>query len=148
EEVDNFAAESHRRASQAAGSGRNREVLPTEALNSDGRSFTLNRDDGIREVIDRAKMASLSTVFRPLGNGVVTAGNAGQISHGASAGLVANREVAQADGFRARARFRARVVVGGDPTLPLTGVIPATRKALERARLSIDDLDWIEINEA
>ncbi len=148
EDVDGFAAESHRRAGQAAGSGRNREILPTAALNADGRSFTLNRDDGIREIIDRAKMASLPTVFRPYGNGVVTAGNSSQISDGASAALVANREVAQADGFRPRARFRARVVVGDDPTLQLTGVIPATRKALERARLSIEDLDWIEINEA
>ncbi len=62
--------------------------------------------------------------------------------------LLGNRETAVADGFRPRARFRARVVVGDDPTLQLMGVIPATRKALERARLHIEDLDWIEINEA
>jgi acetyl-CoA acyltransferase len=148
EDVDNYAAESHRRASQAARAGRNREILPTPALNADGQPFTLNRDDGVREVIDRAKMASLPAVFRPAGNGVVTAANSSQISDGASAALVANREVAVADGFRPRARFRARLAVGDDPTLQLTGVIPATRKALERARLSIKDLDWIEINEA
>jgi len=148
EDVDNYAAESHRRASQALRMNRNREILPTPALNADSQAFVLDRDDGIREVIDRAKMASLPTVFRPLGNGVVTAGNSSQISDGASAALVANREVALADGFRPRARFRARVAVGDDPTLQLTGVIPATRKALERARLSIKDLDWIEINEA
>src|SRR5262249_15622994 len=67
---------------------------------------------------------------------------------GASAILVASKEVAQADGFRPRARFRARVVVGDDPTLQLMGVIPATRKALEKARLTLADMDWIEINEA
>jgi acetyl-CoA acyltransferase len=148
EEVDSFAAESHRRANQAARAGRNREILPTPAVSAEGERFTLHRDDGIREVIDRAKMASLATVFRPADKGVVTAGNSSQISDGASAVLVANREVALADGFRPRARFRARVVVGDDPTLQLLGVIPATRKALERARLSMDDLDWIEINEA
>jgi acetyl-CoA acetyltransferase family protein len=148
EEVDSFAAESHRRANQAARAGRNREILPTPAVSMEGERFSLQRDDGIREVIDRAKMASLPTVFRPPGKGVVTAGNSSQISDGASAVLVANREVALADGFRPRARFRARVVVGDDPTLQLVGVIPATRKALERARLSIGDLDWIEINEA
>jgi acetyl-CoA acyltransferase len=148
EEADRFAAESHHRASQAARLGRNREILPTPAVNAEGQSFTLNRDDGIREVIDRAKMASLPTVFRPAGNGVVTAGNSSQISDGASAVLVADREAALADGFRPRARFRARVVVGDDPTLQLTGVIPATQKALERARLRMRDLDWIEINEA
>ena len=148
EEVDGFAAESHRRASLAAQARRNHEILPTPAMSTEGKPFTLDRDDGIRETIDRAKMASLPTVFRSAGNGVVTAGNSSQISDGASAVLVANREIALAEGFRPRARFRARVVIGDDPTLQLTGVIPATRKALERARLSITDLDWIEINEA
>ncbi|HLJ98266.1 MAG TPA: thiolase family protein [Gemmataceae bacterium] len=148
EDVDSFAAESHRRASLAVRSGYNREILPTPALAAEGQPFTLDRDDGIREVIDRAKMASLPTVFRPMGNGVVTAANSSQISDGASAALVANREIAVADGFRPRARFRARVVVGDDPTLQLSGVIPATRKALERAHLGIRELDWIEINEA
>jgi acetyl-CoA acetyltransferase family protein len=148
EDVDNYAAESHRRASQAARADRNREIVPAPAMNVDAQPFTLNRDDGVRDVIDRAKMASLPTVFRPAGNGVVTAANSSQISDGASAALVANREIALADGFRPRARFRARVAVGDDPTLQLTGVIPATRKALERAHLGIKDLDWIEINEA
>jgi acetyl-CoA acetyltransferase family protein len=147
-EVDRFAAESHRRASQAAHARRNQEILPSPAVSAQGQPFTLDRDDGIREVIDHAKMASLPVVFRAAGNGVVTAGNSSQISDGASAVLVANREIALAEGFRPRARFRARVVVGDDPTLQLTGVIPATRRALERAHLSIDDLDWIEINEA
>jgi acetyl-CoA acyltransferase len=148
DEADGFAAESHRRANQAAHAGRNREILPTPAVSAEGQHFTLQRDDGVREVIDRAKMASLPTVFRPTGKGVVTAGNSSQISDGASAVLVANREVAVADGFHPRARFRARVVVGDDPTLQLVGVIPATQKALQRARVSIRDLHWIEINEA
>jgi acetyl-CoA acetyltransferase family protein len=95
-----------------------------------------------------AKMKSLATVFRPNGNGVVTAGNSSQISDGASAILVGDREAARADGFKPRARFLAKVAVGDDPMMQLTGVIPATRKALERARMTIHDLDWIEINEA
>jgi acetyl-CoA acetyltransferase family protein len=148
QEADDLAAQSHRRASTAAKAGYNREILPTGALQADGGRFTLARDDGVRDVIDRAKMASLPTVFRPAGNGVVTAGNSSQISDGAAAILLANRELAQVDGFRPKARFRARVVVGDDPTLQLMGVVPATRKALDRARLSIRDLDWIEINEA
>ena len=148
DEVDALAAECHRRAAQAAQAGRNREIVPTPGLSADGAPITVTRDEGLRAVIDRAKMAALPTVFRPAGNGVVTAGNSSQISDGASAVLVANREMAVADGFRPRARFRARVVVGDDPTLQLTGVIPATRKALERARLSLADIDWIEINEA
>src|SRR5262249_25181716 len=147
-EVDAFAAESHRRAAKAARDGRHKEILPTPGVNAEGSAFTLARDEGVREVIDPKKMAALPTVFRPGGNGVVTAGNSSQISDGASAVLVANREIAVADGFRPRARFRARVVAGDDPSLQLTAVIPAARQALERARLTIRDLDWIEINEA
>jgi acetyl-CoA acetyltransferase len=79
---------------------------------------------------------------------VVTAANSSQISDGASAVLVANKDVATADGFRPKARFRARVAIGSDPTMQLTGVIPATQLALKRAGISIGDLDWIEINEA
>ena len=148
DEVDAYSAESHRRATQAAEANRNKEILPTPGLSIDGRTVTLSRDEGIRPIVDQAKMAALPTVFRPGGNGVVTAGNSSQIADGASAVLVANRAIAVADGFRPRARFRARVVAGDDPTLQLTAVIPAARKALERAHLSLADIDWIEINEA
>ncbi|MCA9026155.1 MAG: thiolase family protein [Planctomycetaceae bacterium] len=148
DEVDAFAAESHRKAYAAAEAGDNTEILPTQGLDGDGKKITVTRDEGIRASIDPSKMAELKTVFRPAGNGVVTAGNASQISDGASAVLVGNREVAEADGFKPRARFLARVAVGDDPTLQLAGVIPATRKALKKAGMTIDDLDWIEINEA
>ena len=96
--------------------------------------------------IDPAKMATLKTVFRE--NGVITAANSSQISDGASAVLVGDRDAAKADGLKPRARFLARVVVGSDPTLQLDGVIPATRLALERAKLSVKDVDWFEVNEA
>jgi acetyl-CoA acyltransferase len=147
-EVDALAAESHRRAHAALENGGNKELLPTEGVDADGRPFLLGRDDGVRAAVDRAKMASLPTVFRPAGNGVVTAANSSQISDGAAALLLGERERAVADGFRPRARFRARVVAADDPTLQLMAVVPATRLALERARLGIGDLDWIEINEA
>jgi acetyl-CoA acetyltransferase len=93
-------------------------------------------------------MASLKTVFRPEGEGVVTAGNSSQLTDGASAVLVGDREVAQADGFTPWARFVARVAISEDPVMQLTGVIPATRLVLKKAGLSIDEMDWIEINEA
>ncbi len=148
QEADDFAAESHRRASAAAGAGRHAELIPATGLDAEGKASAVERDEGIRDVIDQAKMASLPTIFRPAGNGVVTAGNASQITDGAAAVLVADREAAKADGFRPRARFLARVVVGDDPTLQLEGVIPATHKALAKAGLTLDDVDWIEINEA
>jgi acetyl-CoA acetyltransferase family protein len=147
-EADVYAAESHRRAAAAARAGCNTEVLPTPAVDAASKPITLTRDEGIREVIDPTKMAGLPTVFRPAGQGVITAGNSSQIADGAAALLIGNRARALADGFRPRARFRARVVIGDDPTLQLMGIIPATRLALERAKLSLQDLDWIEVNEA
>lgn len=146
--VDDFAKESHRRAAQARQAGVNAELLPVRGVGPDGQSLTLDRDEGIRFPIDEAKMAALKPAFRPEGKGIVTAANSSQISDGASAVLVANRDVALADGLRPKARFRARVAVGSDPTLQLTGVIPATRQALKKAGMSIGDIDWIEINEA
>jgi acetyl-CoA acetyltransferase family protein len=148
QDVDDFAAESHRRAGAAASAGRHTELIPVEGRDAAGAPFVLSRDEGIREEIDMARMAGLATIFRPAGNGVVTAANASQISDGAAAVLIADRATAEADGFRPRARFLARVVVGDDPTLQLSGVIPATRLALERAGLSLADVDWVEINEA
>jgi acetyl-CoA acyltransferase len=147
-EVDEFAAESHARASAAAKAGKHTEIVLTPGLDTEGKHISLARDEGIRDVINMEKMSSLPTVFRPNGNGVVTAANSSQISDGSGALLIASREVAEADGFKPRARFRARVVVGSDPTMQLDGVIPATRLALDRAGLAIKDLDWIEINEA
>ena len=120
--------------------------MPTPGQDQDGRQRLLTYDEGVRDETSAEAMAALRCVFRP--DGVVTAGNSSQISDGAAAVLIANREVAQVDGLRPRARFRARVVVGDDPTLQLLGVIPATRKALARAGLSIADIDVVEINEA
>ncbi len=148
EDVDSLAAESHHRASEAARDASNAEIMPTPGLDSSGNPTEFTSDEGIRGVVDAEKMASLKTIFRPNGDGVVTAGNSSQISDGASAILVADRKRAEADGFTPRAKFRARVAVGDDPTMQLTGVIPATRLALKKAGVSMQDLDWIEINEA
>lgn len=147
-DVDEFAKASHRKAYAAQQAGLNRELVAIEGVGPEARSMTLKIDEGVRGVIDEEKMRTLKTVFRPAGNGVVTAGNASQISDGASAVLVGNRERAAADGFKPRARFRARVVVGSDPMLQLTGVIPATQLALKKAGLTHQDIDWFEINEA
>jgi acetyl-CoA acyltransferase len=147
-DVDEFAKESHRRAALAQKSGLNRELISVNGVSPEGRPTALDRDEGVRTQIDEAKMASLKPAFRPEGKGVVTAANSSQLSDGASAVLVANGHVARADGFNAKARFRSRVAVGSDPTMQLTGVIPATRLALAKAGLTIRDLDWIEINEA
>jgi acetyl-CoA acetyltransferase family protein len=147
-ELDDFASESHRRAAVAAQAGWNCEIIPTPGLDVAGEPFTLTRDEGIREVIDSVKMSALRPAFRPEGQGMVTAANSSQIADGAAAVLVGDREAGVADGMRPVARFRARTVVGSDPTLQLTGVIPATYAVLDRAGLRLADIDWIEINEA
>ena len=148
QDVDEFAKESHRRAALAQNAGWNRELMPVTGVSPDGAPLRLERDEGVRAQIDEAKMASLKPAFRAEGKGVVTAANSSQLSDGASAVLVASAQAARADGLQVKARFRARVAVGSDPTLQLTGVIPATRLALAKAGLTIADLDWIEINEA
>jgi acetyl-CoA C-acetyltransferase/acetyl-CoA acyltransferase len=147
-DVDDFAKESHRRAAKAQAAGWNAEIIATEGVSPEAQKVSVTKDEGVRAQLDEAKMATLKPAFRPEGKGVVTAANSSQISDGASAVLVANADVAKADGHHARARFRARVVVGSDPTMQLTGVIAATRKALQRAGLTVKDIDWFEINEA
>ena len=144
EMLDAFAAESHRRAEGLR--HLHAELLPAPGLDTGGQAITLQHDEGVRGTVDPTRMASLKTPFRDAG--VVTAGNASQISDGAAAVLMGDRDIAVADGLRPRARFLARVVVGDDPTMQLTGVIPATRKALAKAGMTLGDIDWIEINEA
>lgn len=148
ERVDAYAKESHRRAAAAQQVQANREIEPIAGVTPEAGPMQLTRDEGVRSVLDEQKMASLKPAFRPEGKGVVTAANSSQISDGASAVLVADAAVARADGLRPRARFRARVVVGSDPMLQLTGVIPATELALRKAGLTVQDIDWFEINEA
>lgn len=147
-ELDEYSRESHRRAHEAMQAGRNREIVAAAGVDAEGKPLRLERDEGVRAVWDAQKTAALKPVFRTPDKGVITAANSSQISDGAAAVLIADRARAEADGFRSRARFRARVVVGSDPALQLDGPIPATREALRRAGLSMQDLDWIEINEA
>ncbi len=147
EELDEWGYLSHKRAARATEEGRFKaQLLPLEGLDGEGRPFLLERDEGIRFDVDYERMLALKPVFRP--DGVVTAGNSSQISDGAAALLLADREKALALGLKPRARFRARVAVAGDPTLQLLEIIPATQKALKGAGLSIKDLDVIEVNEA
>jgi acetyl-CoA acyltransferase len=147
-ECDQFAVQSHRRAQDAAVKGYDTAVVATAAVDAAGTATLLTRDEGVRAAIDVAKMEAMAPVFRKIGEGVITAANASQMSDGASAVLVADEATARADGLRPLARFRARVAVGSDPIMQLTGVLPATELALKRTGLSIKDLDWIEINEA
>ena len=145
--LDEFSMESHRKAAQATKQGYfSSQLARIEGRTKDGQPAKIEYDEGIRSQIDPEKIRKLPTVFRP--NGVITAANSSQISDGAAALLLADRDTAISDGLKPRARFRARVALGGDPTMQLLEVIPATRKALEKAALKLSDIDVIEINEA
>lgn len=148
DDADSFAKESHRRAHAAAIAGVHSEIVPIQGLDAEGNPVQLATDEGIRSSIDEKKMASMAPALRPPGEGIVTAANASQMSDGASAVLIGDKASAIADGLPVRAKFLSRVAVGSDPVMQLTGVIPATEKAVARAGLTLSDIDWIEINEA
>src|SRR5438132_989831 len=101
---------------------------------------------GVRPDSNVEKLATLKPAFKP--DGKVTAGNSSQISDGASALLIMSEEKANELGLRPRARFHAFALAGVDPVMMLTGPIPATDKVLERAKLTLNDIDLVEINEA
>ena len=149
EDLDAFGARSQALAVQATEEGRfEREIIPVEVKGQDGAGTgdMLTADEGLRPGTSLETLANLKPSFRT--DGRVTAGNSSQITDGASAVLVMSEEKASALGLRPRARFHAFSVVGVDPITMLTGPIPATAKVLERAKLSLDDIDLIEINEA
>jgi len=120
--------------------------MPIKVKKADGSIAILDKDEGMRVPVDYKKLASLKSVFKE--NGTITAGNASQISDGCGAVLLCSSTKAQELGLRPRARIVATAVVGSDPELMLTGVIPATKKVLEKARMHIDQIDVVEINEA
>ena len=102
-------------------------------------------DEGIRRDSSLEKLANLKTPFQT--DGLVTAGNASQISDGAAAVLIMACDVAERLGLRPRVRFAAFAVCGDDPILMLTAPIPATRRVLSKAGLTLQDIDRTEINE-
>jgi acetyl-CoA acyltransferase len=143
EELDELAARSHEKAGRAIAEGRfKREIVPVTL--PDGTLF--DTDEGVRVPVNREKMASLAPSFKS--DGVITAANSSQISDGAAALLIMSEARAKALGLAPRARIVATALAGVDPTIMLTGPIPATRRVLARAGLTLDQIDRFEINEA
>jgi acetyl-CoA acetyltransferase family protein len=141
-EMDELAVRSHQLAARATEEGRfERETIPLQVNGS-----TYLSDQGIRPDTSLEALAALKPAFKE--DGKVTAGNSSQISDGASAVLLMTRAKADELGVRARARIVDQTTVGVDPVLMLTGPIPATRKILERNKMSIGDIDLFEVNEA
>ncbi|NOJ15112.1 acetyl-CoA C-acyltransferase FadA [Vibrio splendidus] len=148
EDQDAFAARSHARAQAATVEGRfKNEILPTEAHAADGSLFTLDYDEVIRPETTVEGLSQLRPVFDPV-NGTVTAGTSSALSDGASAMLIMSEEKANALGLKIRARVKSMAIAGCDPSIMGYGPVPATKKALKRAGLTIEDMGVIELNEA
>ncbi|MDT8429475.1 MAG: acetyl-CoA C-acyltransferase [Pseudomonadales bacterium] len=145
-ELDKFGVLSHQRAAAASKQGLFRdEIVPVEVVLEDGSLTTHLLDEGIRHDTNLAAMSALSPLHP---EGVITAGTASQISDGAAAVMIASKRAVEKYGLLVRARIHTLSVVGSDPVIMLEGPIPATEKLLERAGLSIDDIDLYEVNEA
>jgi len=149
EDLDTLATESHRRAVVATEEGRfDNEIIKVEIRDAEGNGTGeyLTADEGIRPTTTVESLGNLKPAFKE--DGVIHAGNSSQITDGASGVLLMSDTKAKELGYKARARLHSFAVVGSDPVLMLTGPIAATQKVLEKAGLTIDDIDVIEINEA
>ena len=145
DDLDAFAVRSQQLAAQATAEGRfQREIVPV----ADFVGNMMTTDEGLRETTMQS-LAALQPTFRSADEGGrVTAGNASQITDGASAVLIMSEAKASAMGLTPRARFVDFAVAGDDPRLMLTATIPATRKILQRSGVSLDQIDLFEVNEA
>lgn len=145
---DAFGARSHRRAHAAHVEGRwASEIVPIEGHDADGVLKSFDFDEVIRPESTVEVMAGLRPVFDPV-NGTVTAATSSAISDGASAMLLMSADKAKALGLKPRAKIRSMAVAGCDAAIMGFGPVPATKKALQRAGMSMDDIDLAEFNEA
>ena len=147
EELDAYSYESHQRAAAADDAGKfARELVTMDVHTEEKGDFTFANDEGIRRATTLEKLGTLKPAFKE--DGVITAGSSSQISDGSAAIMLASKDAVKKYGLKPRAKITSMATAGVDPTIMLTAPIGATRKALERAGLSVDDLGAIELNEA
>jgi acetyl-CoA acetyltransferase family protein len=146
EQLDQFAYDSHVKAARATREGRfASQILPLEVTLEDGKQVRHDADEGIRFDVQLEKLRALE-VLAP--GGMITAGTSSQICDGAAAVLIASGRAVKQHKLKPRARIHTLSVVGSDPVVMLDGPIPAAKKALARAGMTIDDMDFYEVNEA
>jgi 3-oxoadipyl-CoA thiolase len=147
QEQDEFALRSQQRAVDAIDAGRfQSEIVPVEVPARRGETTLVTTDEHPRRDTTLEKLAALRPAFKK--DGTVTAGNSSGVNDGAAALLVMSRQAAERQGLKPRARVVATAVAGVDPAYMGVGPVPATRKVLQRAGLSVGDLDLVELNEA
>lgn len=148
QDLDEFGLRSHKLAAQSREHFKE-EIVPVEvpvANDVQQTAVVLDHDEGVRESTTLEKMMSLPPAFKDLD--LITAGNSSQITDGASAALIASDKALDKHHLKPIAKFLSFSVVGVDPVTMLTGPIPATKKALDRANLGVEHIDVFEINEA
>lgn len=157
DEMDDFALQSHRRAIAAEDARlTQRLITPVDVPVEDGTTRRIDNDEGPRRDTSLEKLAALKPAFEdetaakrfPDIQWSITAGNSSQVTDGASAVLIAEESFARRLGLKPRAAITHFAVVGDDPILMLTAIVPATQKLLHRAGLSVSDIDAFEVNEA
>jgi len=148
EQQDAFGERSHRLAHKATVEGNFKdEIIPMEGHDENGFLRVFTEDETIRPETTIESLAALRPAFNPKG-GTVTAGTSSQITDGASCMIVMSAERAQALGLEPLAVIRSMAVAGVDPAIMGYGPVPSTKKALQRAGLSMSDVDFVELNEA
>ncbi|HCW90134.1 MAG TPA: acetyl-CoA C-acyltransferase FadA [Marinobacter sp.] len=148
EQQDEFGARSHRLAHEATQEGRfKNEIVPIQGHDENGFVKLIEEDETIRPETTVESLGQLRPAFDPK-NGTVTAGTSSQLTDGASAMVLMSAERAQALGLTPIAKVRSMAVAGCDPAIMGYGPVPATKKALKRAGLKIEDIDFWELNEA
>ena len=155
--VDAFSAQSHQRAAAAIAAGHfDREIVPFTVTNASGEQVQHTVDETVRAATTAEGLAGLKPSFYteeyaarfPEAQWIITPGNSSPFTDGASAALIMSEEMANKLGLTPRARFVSFSVLGDDPLFMLTAPIPATKKVLAKAGLTIDDIDAYEVNEA
>ena len=148
EDMDRWGVRSHNRAEAAQKAGRfDAEIVPVTVPGPDGKPMLVSKDEGIRFGATYEATSQLKPAFLPMG-GVVTAGNASQMSDGAAMGLVTSRTFAESHGLKPKARIVGAAVAGVEPEVMGIGPIPAVRKLLKQTNTRVADLKQFEINEA
>ncbi|MFU2014226.1 thiolase family protein [Peribacillus butanolivorans] len=145
-EQDQFAYQSHKKAWKAVEEGRfNQEIIPLKIKDRKVPQI-FNQDEGVREDIHLSNLASLQAVFK--NEGTITAGNACPMNDGAAAVLLMSKQQAEEKGLKPLLKIKAFASAGVEPGVMGIGPVPATRKALAKAGLSLEDIGLIELNEA
>ena len=148
EQQDEFALRSHKLAHETHESGSFlKEIVPVYGRDEEGNRILVKRDQCVRGDTSMEALGALDPAFMPK-MGTVTAGNSSPLNDGAAAMLVMSEEKAKLLGLRPLVRVRATAVAGVEPSVMGTGPVPATKKALKRAGLALDDIEIIELNEA